>query len=426
MAKSDPIKSRLEIALKARIPLVSTTTRDTSTINQVIRSIGRANCQPVKTWDGDIDTITKQCVLAFVGSPFGGTNGAKAKTDLTPEKAYQMFKHQEATLVIVNAKGLSPLFYEAGEAPTPHNLMLDLVQMAIPDEGQAKDVIMGLGGMTMLEAEWAMRMTSARKSPLTRAGITATRKKYFPSRAGLEQVSTDHLVYQSPKMLDEWLKVQHHFILDEEDHSLRPKGLLFGGPPGTGKTAGAKYVARELGIPLFRFDASQVKSKWVGESESNLTSTLESAAHEAPCVLLMDEVEKLFSYSNIGDTSGVTKSLLGQFLWFLQESEARVLICMTTNDAGAIPKELIRPGRIDSKMIFEGLTPEEVKGFCELMLGRYDMAPDAAFKALAKELREKCKLEDHLPQAEVENTVIQYVKNRIIKTKLAKAKKAKD
>jgi SpoVK/Ycf46/Vps4 family AAA+-type ATPase len=130
-------------------------------------------------------------------------------------------------------------------------------------------------------------------------------------------------------------------------------------------------------------------------------------------VVLIDEVEKLFSYTNIADSSGVTKSMLGQFLWFLQESEARVTFVMTTNDQKAIPPELIRPGRIDTKMLFRGLTPEEIPAFAKLILGRYQMTADGHFTALVSKLKENTN--PFTPQAEVENAVIQYVKDRMIK-----------
>ena len=70
------------------------------------------------------------------------------------------------------------------------------------------------------------------------------------------------------------------------------------------------------------------------------------------CVVLIDEVEKAFASQN--DT-GVSSSLLGTLLWWLQEHKSRVFVVMTTNKKEVIPKELWREGRIDKVLTFQGL-----------------------------------------------------------------------
>ncbi len=70
--------------------------------------------------------------------------------------------------------------------------------------------------------------------------------------------------------------------------------LLLYGPPGTGKTMAAQVVANELGIPLYRVDISQIFSKYIGETEKNL-SVIFDAAKGANVVLFFDEADALFS-----------------------------------------------------------------------------------------------------------------------------------
>jgi AAA+ superfamily predicted ATPase len=69
---------------------------------------------------------------------------------------------------------------------------------------------------------------------------------------------------------------------------------LFQGPPGTGKTLVAGVVARELGLDLYQVDLSKVMSKWIGETERNL-STIFDAAEDGQVVLLFDEADSLFA-----------------------------------------------------------------------------------------------------------------------------------
>lgn len=68
---------------------------------------------------------------------------------------------------------------------------------------------------------------------------------------------------------------------------------LLVGPTGTGKTLAASWIATRLGLPLFRVDLSAVTSKYIGDTEKNLSQLL-SRAEENEVVLLFDEADSLF------------------------------------------------------------------------------------------------------------------------------------
>ena len=63
----------------------------------------------------------------------------------------------------------------------------------------------------------------------------------------------------------------------------------------------------------------------------------------APCVVWIDEIEKALSVSDGGNDTG--KRVLGQFLFWLQESSSRVFLIATANDISQLPPELFRKGR---------------------------------------------------------------------------------
>jgi hypothetical protein len=69
---------------------------------------------------------------------------------------------------------------------------------------------------------------------------------------------------------------------------------LFTGPSGTGKTLAARIVAAALGLDLYRVDLSAVVSKYIGETERNL-SQLFARAEEQDVVLLLDEGDSLLT-----------------------------------------------------------------------------------------------------------------------------------
>lgn len=68
---------------------------------------------------------------------------------------------------------------------------------------------------------------------------------------------------------------------------------LFSGDSGTGKTLAAEVIAHELGVPLVRVDLARVVSKWVGETEKNLSAAF-TEAEESHAVLFFDEADALF------------------------------------------------------------------------------------------------------------------------------------
>jgi hypothetical protein len=68
---------------------------------------------------------------------------------------------------------------------------------------------------------------------------------------------------------------------------------LFTGSSGTGKTLAAGWIATQLGLPLYRVDLASVTSKYIGETEKNLSQLL-ARAEQAEVILLFDEADSLF------------------------------------------------------------------------------------------------------------------------------------
>jgi SpoVK/Ycf46/Vps4 family AAA+-type ATPase len=68
---------------------------------------------------------------------------------------------------------------------------------------------------------------------------------------------------------------------------------LFAGPSGTGKTMAAEIIARELKLPMYRIELSQVVSKYIGETEKNLKQLFEKA-EISDTILFFDEADALF------------------------------------------------------------------------------------------------------------------------------------
>ncbi|MDB5706138.1 MAG: ATPase family associated with various cellular, partial [Sphingomonas bacterium] len=77
---------------------------------------------------------------------------------------------------------------------------------------------------------------------------------------------------------------------------------LFTGESGTGKTLAVHWIARRVGLPLYRVDLAAMTSKWIGETEKNLSNVLDAAQH-ADVVLFFDEADSLFgARTDVGDS----------------------------------------------------------------------------------------------------------------------------
>lgn len=155
-----------------------------------------------------------------------------------------------------------------------------------------------------------------------------------------------------------------------------PKGVLFVGVPGCGKSLTAKAVAGAWGLPLLRLDLGALRSKWVGESEANIRKALQVAETVAPCVLWLDELEKALGGATQGAADGgVSADALGAVLSWLQECKAPVFVCATANNVEALPPELLRKGRFDEMFFVDLPAPSERVEILEAALMQYGRAP---------------------------------------------------
>ena len=210
--------------------------------------------------------------------------------------------------------------------------------------------------------------------------------RIFSNLAGLERVQLKDADYAVGGLqnLRSWLdRRQQWMFAESQNKNLNPpRGVLLVGVPGCGKSLSAKAIAARWGLALYRLDLANIMGQYVGQSEGRLRDALEAADRIAPCVLWLDEIEK--GLAGQSDSTGVTKRLIGQFLFWLQESKARVFLVATSNDISTLPPELLRKGRFD-EIFFVDLPDEDERAEIIRIYHRKYLGEDAP-DGLVKEL----------------------------------------
>jgi len=133
---------------------------------------------------------------------------------------------------------------------------------------------------------------------------------------------------------------------------LIPRGIIFWGPPGTGKTLFAKAFATSLGAAVIVVSGPELKSKWVGQSESNLRRIFHQARMSAPSVIVFDEIDSFAVKRGTYSGSGAEHSLVNQLLTEMDgfRREELVFVIGTTNFAESLDPALLRPGRFEYQL----------------------------------------------------------------------------
>src|SRR5262249_3197738 len=148
------------------------------------------------------------------------------------------------------------------------------------------------------------------------------------------------------------------------------KGLsvLFAGPSGTGKTMSAEIIAGELGLDLYKIDLSTVVSKYIGETEKNL-SRIFTEAETSNSILFFDEADALFGKrSEVKDSHDRYANIeTGYLLQRMEEYEGVVILA--TNFRKNMDEAFVRrlhftvefpfPNASDRRRIWEGIWPTD-------------------------------------------------------------------
>lgn len=165
---------------------------------------------------------------------------------------------------------------------------------------------------------------------------------------------------------------------------LRPrKTILLYGPPGCGKSLGAKRIAWNIGLPLLKVRFDSLISSYFGESAANLR-TLFMAAKERPCVLLLDECDFIARSRGNGNDIGEASRIVNSLLQLMEEYDAPGLLVATTNVESSLDSALFR--RFDEVFLVPLPGPEEVAKLLRMTLSAVTLAEPIDWQSLEEQL----------------------------------------
>lgn len=130
-----------------------------------------------------------------------------------------------------------------------------------------------------------------------------------------------------------------------------PKGIIFYGEAGTGKTLFSKVMASECGLDVLKISIAEA------ENENHICKVIKKTfakaeRRKAPTMIFFDELDKVVPNEEERYYTDRAKTVLAQLLTLIDgmDSSGNVVFVATCNDYDVLPETLVRPGRIDKKI----------------------------------------------------------------------------
>jgi SpoVK/Ycf46/Vps4 family AAA+-type ATPase len=287
------------------------------------------------------------------------------------------------------------------------------------DNADYKKAANTLTGLTKIEVQNILATMIAKKtiSKEDIAEIVKAKDNMFSNISGLEKIvlADKDISVGGLDGLKLWLDNKKSLLEPDKRDVLKernirlPRGVLLVGVPGCGKSLLAKFIAANWQLPLYRLDFATIQGMYVGQSENRLKDALSLAEVVSPCILWIDEIEKGLSGAQGMDSSGVSTRMVGQFLFWLQESLAFVFVVATANDVSKLPPELLRKGRFDELFFVDLPTANERKDILNIYSKKF---LKQSFDGAA--IDEIVRLSDGFSGADIESTIKELAYKTIV------------
>lgn len=180
--------------------------------------------------------------------------------------------------------------------------------------------------------------------------------------------------YHAQEALKVWLR-QDMALWQAADLRALPKGYIFCGPVGTGKTYLVECLAGEAGVPVVKL--KNFRDRWVGSSEGNLEKIFRLIRGLGRCIVFIDEADQTLGKRDGGSgDSGLSGRLYSMIAQEMGDADNRgkVIWILASSRPDLIEVDLKRPGRVDVKIpLLPTTTVEESASLLKALLKRFDI-----------------------------------------------------
>ena len=152
----------------------------------------------------------------------------------------------------------------------------------------------------------------------------------------------------------------------EQDGLTPTRTALFTGAPGVGKTLAARWVARELALPLLTLDLSAVMSSFLGRTGNNVRHVLDYAKG-SQCLLFLDEFDAIAKRRDDATEVGELKRLVTVLLQEIDDWPPESILLAATNHSDLLDPAVWR--RFDMVVSFPMPDEDAVRGAVHVFLG---------------------------------------------------------
>ena len=239
-----------------------------------------------------------------------------------------------------------------------------------------------LAGTTLSAVESEVKTKQHRKEPLVAEDLAKIKKELVENDTNgliefLETKRTLNDVY-GLDTIKAWLR-QDIELWEKNDTAALPKGYLFCGPVGTGKTYLVECLAGEAGVPVVKM--KNFRDKWVGSSEGNLEKIFRLIHALRRCYVFIDEADQSLGRrdASSGD-SGISGRIYSMLAEEMGSSSNRgsIIWVLASSRPDLIEVDLKRPGRVDVKIpLFPTSTARESFDLLRMLLKKRGIEVDA-------------------------------------------------
>ena len=425
------ISEEIETLIRARYPIINIISWEEERVIDMLACIAKKRKKKLLTWSYNTgivqhgligneqksDTSTKDPIVALNKiveqleptiyvfkdfHPFMNRNNFAIIRRLREIAEY--LKNSYKTLILISPQMQIPIDLEKDitviDFPLPdiddlNNLLNRIIsdvednpqiEINLTEDGRERLLRAALG-LTLKEAENVFAKTLVIDGKLDGDDISVvlSEKQQIIRKSGMLEYYETNESFKTIGGLDalkEWLAKRGMAFSDKaKSFGLPPpKGVLFLGVQGCGKSLCAKAVSANWELPLLRFDVGKLFESALGSSEENIRRTIQIAESVSPCVLWVDEIDKAFggvSGSSGMTDGGTTARIFGSFLTWLSEKKSPVFVIATANDITKLPPELLRKGRLDEIFFVDLPNIVEREDIFRIQISKYGRNADA-------------------------------------------------